>query len=41
MSLAQLIVNDAALALSIIKNYVGQPNVGGVPIRAVRCDCIM
>lgn len=41
MSIAQLIVNNSAVALSLIKGWAGQPNLNGVPIKSTRCDCIM
>jgi len=41
MSIAQLIVNNSAVALSLLKQWIGQPNVGGIPIKSTRFDCVM
>jgi hypothetical protein len=41
MSIASLIISDSSLALSLIKQWVGQPNLGGVPIKSTLCKCSM
>jgi hypothetical protein len=41
MSIATLIASGAANALSIIKQFVAQPNLAGMPIAATRFDCVM
>jgi hypothetical protein len=41
MSIATLIASDAAIALTLIKQWIGQPNVGGIPVKSTRFDCVM
>ena len=40
-SLSNLIVTNAAVALTMIKQWIQQPNVGGIPVKSTRFDCIM
>jgi hypothetical protein len=40
-NIASLITSNVALALTLIKQWLGQPNVGGIPIKSTRFDCIM
>jgi hypothetical protein len=40
-NIANLIATNAAVALTLIKQWVGQPNVGGMSIKTTRFDCIM
>ena len=41
MSIASLIANHSAMALSLIKQWIGQPNLGGIPVKSTRFDCVM
>jgi hypothetical protein len=40
MSIATLLASNASLAISLIKQFVASPMVGGVAIQATRFDCI-
>ena len=41
MSIATLIASASAVALSLIKQWIGQPNVGGIPVKTTVFRCVM